>query len=306
MAPSSSSSSDTYTIVVLPVVDDCKHTQNAFCDPENDPKRFLKDASDWFEKISSNRCRLDFILLSALTVPQNLNAFSIGGGMGPPPHNSQSLAECVLLLADDLLLKSLIQASGNLVIVSPGRFKPHTWHIPNGGKPIRPEEERRIECKAMCRRYTLVPEKTNLGMLAHELGHLLFSWPDLKWPRAYAKECLMAEGASNDSGDNPAEPCAPLLHRQGWRDELAIERNTPVHALNRNNIGVLDRDGKKYIVEYRDESGIDAKIRQEKPRLLVYKLEAGGYPKIIAIKHIERHTAERKLLGVVAPFLRRF
>ena len=304
MAPSSSS--DTYAIVVLPVVDDCKHTKNAFCGPENNPKRFLKDASGWFNKISNNRCRLDFILLPVLIVPQNLNSFSIGGGMGPPPHNSQSLAECILLLADDLLLKSLIKASGNLVVVSPGRFQPHTWHIPNGGKPIRPKEERRIEWKAMCRRYSLVPEKTNLGMLAHELGHLLFSWPDLKWPRAYAKECLMAEGASNDSGDNPAEPCAPLLHLQGWRDELAIERHTPVHALNRGNIGVWDLGGKKILVEYRDESGIEAKFRREKPRLLIYKCEASGYPKIIALKYIERHTADHKLLGVIAPSFRRY
>ena len=127
---------ETYKIAVLPIADRCKHTKNEFCNDENNPNGFLRNVGDWFKKISHNRCRLDFTLLPALVVQQSLNSFSTAGGMGPPPGNSQMLVEKVLSLADDSILRFLHITEGRLAIVAPGRFKPHTWHIPNGGKPI--------------------------------------------------------------------------------------------------------------------------------------------------------------------------
>lgn len=296
---------ETYKIAVLPIADRCKHTKNEFCNDENNPNGFLRNVGGWFKKISHNRCHLDFTLLPVLVVQQNLNSFSTAGGMGPPPGNSQMLVEKVLSLADDSILRFLHITEGRLAIVAPGRFKPHTWHIPNGGKPILREGERSPRRKVVCHRYALIPEKTNLGMFAHELGHLLFGWPDLKWNHTYAKECLMAEGASNESGKSPAEPCGPLLYRQGWRDELKIESDTPVHSLHRDNVGITELDGKKILVEFRNRHNTDAKTGIEKPRLLVYQYDNMGYSKILLRKYLENHSADPKLLGLLAPFLRR-
>ena len=68
--------------------------------------------------------------------------------------------------------------------------------------------------------YLTVPEDSRIGVCAHELGHLLFGFPDL-YDTDYISEgignwCLMAGGSWNGGGDMPAHPSAWCKANQGW------------------------------------------------------------------------------------------
>src|SRR5206468_11816996 len=56
--------------------------------------------------------------------------------------------------------------------------------------------------------YLTVPEDSKLGVIAHEMGHLLFQWPDLydaenngtRVTEGLGSWCLMAAGSWNNGG----------------------------------------------------------------------------------------------------------
>lgn len=94
--------------------------------------------------------------------------------------------------------------------------------------------------------YLTVPEDCKLGVCAHELGHLLFGFPDL-YDVDYTSEgvgdwCLMGGGSWNDSGLTPAHPCAWCKANQSWVDTV---------NLSSNKKGVVLDDVKKSKTVYR-------------------------------------------------------
>ncbi len=69
-------------------------------------------------------------------------------------------------------------------------------------------------------RYFMAPENGRVGVMAHELGHLLMGWPDL-YDTDYSSAGtgiwdLMAAGSWNDGGDRPAHPTAWCKLQAGW------------------------------------------------------------------------------------------
>jgi len=70
--------------------------------------------------------------------------------------------------------------------------------------------------------FLTVPENAKLGVCAHELGHLIFGWPDLYESKSDATGegignwCLMAAGAWGDEGSKPVHPSAWCKSTQGW------------------------------------------------------------------------------------------
>jgi len=68
--------------------------------------------------------------------------------------------------------------------------------------------------------YLTVPEDCKLGVCAHELGHLLFGFPDLydiELPgEGIGDWCLMSGGSWNNQGFTPAHPCAWCKMQQNW------------------------------------------------------------------------------------------
>jgi immune inhibitor A len=74
--------------------------------------------------------------------------------------------------------------------------------------------------------YLTIPEDAKLGVCAHELGHLLFGFPDL-YDTDYSSEgignwCLMAGGSWNGDGEIPAHPSAWCKASQGWAEVVSI------------------------------------------------------------------------------------
>lgn len=75
--------------------------------------------------------------------------------------------------------------------------------------------------------YLTVPEDSRIGVCAHELGHLLFGWPDLydtdSSSEGLGNWCLMGGGSWNGNGTIPAHPSAWCKANQGW---VSIETHT--------------------------------------------------------------------------------
>jgi immune inhibitor A len=68
--------------------------------------------------------------------------------------------------------------------------------------------------------YLTVPEDCLIGVCAHELGHLLFGFPDL-YDTDYSSEgvgnwCLMGGGSWGNGGLTPVHPSAWCKAQQGW------------------------------------------------------------------------------------------
>ena len=130
--------------------------------------------------------------------------------------------------------------------------------------------------------YLTVPEDSSIGVCAHELGHLLFGWPDLydtdESSEGLGNWCLMAGGSWNGDGDIPAHPSAWCKSKQDW-----------VTTMNRTTAGTLTiaevKTGKKVyrlwkdginaqeylLVEHRAKTKYDVKLPGE--GLLVYHVD---------------------------------
>ncbi|MEO6313832.1 MAG: M6 family metalloprotease domain-containing protein [Chitinophagaceae bacterium] len=85
--------------------------------------------------------------------------------------------------------------------------------------------------------YLTVPEDCKLGVCAHELGHLLFGFPDLydtdNSSEGIGNWCLMASGSWNNNGLTPAHPSAWCKCQQGWV-------TTVNQANNQSNVPIED------------------------------------------------------------------
>jgi immune inhibitor A len=90
--------------------------------------------------------------------------------------------------------------------------------------------------------YLTVPEDSKIGVCCHELGHLLFGFPDL-YDIDYSSEgvgnwCLMGGGSWLGGGEIPAHPSAWCKVQQGWA--------TVVDQLDQDNLQIEDvKTGKK-------------------------------------------------------------
>ena len=76
--------------------------------------------------------------------------------------------------------------------------------------------------------YLTIPEDAKIGVCAHELGHLLFGFPDLydtdNTSEGIGNWCLMAGGSWNGGGDIPAHPSAWCKANQGWASVTNVDR----------------------------------------------------------------------------------
>jgi immune inhibitor A len=149
--------------------------------------------------------------------------------------------------------------SGGEVTGNSGDIWSHKWTLPSAmavdGKQIFA--------------YLTIPQDAKIGVCAHELGHLLFGFPDLydtdDTSEGIGKWCLMAGGSWNGGGDTPAHPSAWCKANQGWvsvnnvtgSSTLSIQdvkTSRSVHRLWKNGTG-----GNEYfLLENRQRVGFDA------------------------------------------------
>lgn len=151
-------------------------------------------------------------------------------GFGDYPRNAQKLVEDAVDLAAPYVdfaqydndgdgvvdaLVIIVAGSGGEVTGSTGDVWSHKWEI----------APRTID-GVQIQTYFMAPEDGRVGVMAHELGHLLLKWPDLYdtdySSRGTGSWDLMAGGSWNDGGNTPAHPTAWCKFKAGWINPTII------------------------------------------------------------------------------------
>ncbi|HEY9373722.1 M6 family metalloprotease domain-containing protein [Streptomyces sp.] len=130
--------------------------------------------------------------------------------------------------------------------------------------------------------YLTVSEEAKIGVCAHELGHLLFGFPDLydtdDSSEGVGSWCLMGAGSWGGGGDIPTHPSAWCKVNQGWATAKVVttggsesfqdvKSSHTVHRLWKNGAG-----GKEYfLIENRQQTGYDASLPGE--GLLIWHID---------------------------------
>lgn len=150
---------------------------------------------------------------------------------------------------------------GGEVTGDPGDIWSHKWTLPNAHNA----DGARIFA------YLTIPEDARIGVCAHELGHLLFGFPDLYdidgTSEGIGNWCLMAGGSWGDKGYRPTHPSAWCKVDQGWATvsnvsgsaTLSIPDVKNSHQVHRLWSGGLP--GSEYfLVENRQRTGYDESL----------------------------------------------
>ena len=130
--------------------------------------------------------------------------------------------------------------------------------------------------------YLTIPEDAKIGVCAHELGHLLFGFPDLydvdDSSEGIGNWCLMAAGSWNGGGDVPAHPSAWCKANQGWVSVTNVTTDGPRNIADvktSHDVLRLWKDGtggpEYFLVENRQRTGFDADLPAE--GLLIWHID---------------------------------
>ena len=131
--------------------------------------------------------------------------------------------------------------------------------------------------------YLTVPEDCKLGVCAHELGHLLFGFPDLydtELPgEGIGDWCLMSGGSWNNGGLTPAHPCAWCKMQQNWvttANQTMNEKSVVIEDVKKSKkIFRLWKDGgpgtEYFLIENRQLANYDKYLPA--PGLLIFHVD---------------------------------
>ena len=244
---------------------------------------------DYFREVSHGLVDIEGEVLGPYRMPQTLSAYANGAaGTGNALPNARTMARDAAAAADpdvnfapyDNDSNGYVDAfivvhagPGGEVTGNNGHIWSHKWVL-SGGEYVA--DTTRIYA------YLTIPEDARLGVSAHELGHLVFGWPDL-YDTDYSSNgignwCLMAGGSWNNGGQTPAHPSAWCKANQGWVTVVNQTSNAQVtipdvkdgHAVYR-----LWRDGQAsaeyFLAENRQKNRFDAHLPEE--GLLIWHID---------------------------------
>jgi len=112
---------------------------------------------------------------------------------------------------------------------------------------------------AIVSQFLTVPEDAKLGVCVHEIGHLVFGWPDLydsnpePTGEGIGQWCLMSSGSWGGGGDKPVHPSAWCKAAQGWVnvDNVTFDRVLDIGEVKiSNTVYRLWRQGQANTDEY--------------------------------------------------------
>ncbi|MFE2266629.1 M6 family metalloprotease domain-containing protein [Streptomyces griseosporeus] len=119
--------------------------------------------------------------------------------------------------------------------------------------------------------YLTIPEDAKIGVCAHELGHLLFGFPDLYdvdgSSEGVGNFCLMGAGSWGGGGDVPTHPSAWCKIQQGWARAVDVTRDGMLsipdvkqgfEAYRLRTDGMPE--GEYFLLENRQQTGYDSSL----------------------------------------------
>lgn len=200
-----------------------------FTDGTNSMKDFYKEAS--YNQLAVTGEVKGSAATGWFRAPRPKSYYTNGNyGFGSYPQNAQKLTEDIIDLANPFVNFSQYDNDGDgfveaLVIVCAGTGGEQTgntsdiWSHKWG---ITPKTVDGVKID----RYFMAPEDGKVGVMAHELGHLLCGFPDLYdtdySSRGTGSWDLMAAGSWGGGGDKPAHPTAWCKYKAGWVNPTVI------------------------------------------------------------------------------------
>jgi immune inhibitor A len=197
---------------------------------------------DYYLEVSGGKVWFSGIVAGPYRAPQPYTRYTDGrSGTGSYPHNTPRLVEEITAVADPDVDYAQFDRNGDgyvdgLILVHAG---------PGAEEIVKPAQR----CEAIWSHkwttsvpqvfdntnvyaYLVVPEQSTLGVWAHELGHLIFGWPDLydidNSSEGVGNYCLMGSGSWNADGARPAHPCAWCKVQRNWVEVSVPRRDQEV------------------------------------------------------------------------------
>ncbi|HEY6124959.1 MAG TPA: M6 family metalloprotease domain-containing protein [Steroidobacteraceae bacterium] len=182
---------------------------------------------DYYAEVTNGLIDIQGDVVGPFRMPQTLAAYAHGAsGIGNALPNAQTMASDALTAANPTVNFTPFDNDGNgfvdaFIVVhagtgaetnsNPGDIWSHKWTLSGGARNVD-------STKVFA--YLTVPEDCRIGVCAHELGHLLFGFPDLydtdNSSEGIGNWCLMAGGSWGAGGDAPTHPCAWCKANQEW------------------------------------------------------------------------------------------
>ncbi|KAH6642487.1 immune inhibitor A peptidase M6-domain-containing protein [Boeremia exigua] len=194
--------------------------------------------TDFYSEVSNNAVSLTGEVVGPFTLREKMSHYANDqSGMGWPGPNSQTMADEAFLAAKDQVDFKPYDNDGNgyvdaFVVVHAGRAAEETglgsdiWSV----KWVLPEEREANGVKVFG--FLTVPADAKCGVCAHEIGHLVFGWPDLydtdSSSAGIGNWCLMGSGSWGGGGDRPVHPSAWCKSNQGWVETVVETSNRQI------------------------------------------------------------------------------
>ena len=207
-----------------PMTQTTKHFEDLFFSLGVLPKKSVRE---YYRDVTHGLIDLQGAAVGPYRLPQTSKAYANGAaGTGTATPNAQTMARDAAIAADPNVDFDPYDNDGNgyvdafiVIHAGPGGevtgnsddIWSHKWTLAGGARSV---DHTKIYA------YLTVPEDCKIGVCAHELGHLLFGFPDL-YDTDYSSEgvgnwCLMAGGSWGGNGDTPVHPSAWCKANQGW------------------------------------------------------------------------------------------
>src|SRR4051794_2852492 len=235
--------------------------------------------TEYYADVTGGLVTISGQVVGPFTMPQTLAWYANGNyGIGKPTGDPRAniLAEDAAKAANASVDFSLYDNDGNgyvdaFIVVHAGEGGEETGDSGDiwSHKWVLPEEYDADGTKIYA--YLTIPENAKLGVAAHELGHLLFGFPDL-YDTDYTSEgigdwCLMAAGSWNGGGDTPAHPSAWCKAQQEWVEVTNVTQEGPLSLPDVKTSRTVHRlwtdgaEGQEYfLLENRQQGGFDADL----------------------------------------------
>ena len=237
-----------------------------------------KSVREYYRDVTNGHIDITGSVVGPVRLPLTLAQYAHGAsGLGAATPNAATMARDAAVLADPLVNFAPFDNDGNgfvdaFIVIhagsgaeetgSSGDIWSHKWTLDGGAKTV---DSTKIFP------YLTVPEDSKIGVCCHELGHLLFGFPDLYdtdgTSEGLGNWCLMAAGSWGGGGTTPVHPSAWCKANQGWASVTNQTSNAGISipdVKSSHNVIRLWKDGgpgtEYFLMENRQQTGFDASL----------------------------------------------